>query len=161
MSVKLNTRQVGDVTVLDVSGRVTLGEGSSAIREALRERVGADIRSVEIRLEGSATAIPTAIFFDLEEHSTHFGREAIALYLAGVDGRLMRSLKSVLGSSLMREPTEIGSRQVGFEPWQAGLDRVSYSVSSSRLSTLEVGEPAQIVTRAGALGWEWIEDVKF
>jgi hypothetical protein len=53
------------------------------------------------------------------------------------------------------------SRQVGFEPWQAGLDRVNYSVSSSRLSTLKVGEPAQIVTHAGALGWEWIEDVKF
>ena len=37
MSVKVNTRQAGDVTVVDVSGRVTLGEGSSAIREALRD----------------------------------------------------------------------------------------------------------------------------
>ncbi len=37
MSVKLNTRQVGDVTVIDVSGRITLGEGSSALRDALRE----------------------------------------------------------------------------------------------------------------------------
>lgn len=37
MSVKLNTREVGDVTVVDVSGRVTLGEGSSAIREAMRD----------------------------------------------------------------------------------------------------------------------------
>jgi anti-sigma B factor antagonist len=37
MSVKLSTRQVGDVTVIDISGRVTLGEGSSAIREAMRD----------------------------------------------------------------------------------------------------------------------------
>ncbi len=37
MSVKLNNRQVGDVTVIDVSGRVTIGEGSSAIREAMRD----------------------------------------------------------------------------------------------------------------------------
>ncbi|HZL57918.1 MAG TPA: STAS domain-containing protein [Bryobacteraceae bacterium] len=37
MSVKLNTRQVGDVTVIDVSGRITLGEGSSVLRDALRE----------------------------------------------------------------------------------------------------------------------------
>src|SRR5579863_3092153 len=37
MSVKLSTRQSGDVTVVDVSGRVTLGEGSSAIRETLRD----------------------------------------------------------------------------------------------------------------------------
>jgi len=37
VSVKLNTRQVGDVTVIDVSGRITLGEGSSVLRDALRE----------------------------------------------------------------------------------------------------------------------------
>jgi anti-sigma B factor antagonist len=39
VSVKLNTRQVGDVTVMDVAGRITLGEGSSAMRDALRELV--------------------------------------------------------------------------------------------------------------------------
>jgi anti-sigma B factor antagonist len=38
MSVKLNTRQAGDVTVIDVSGRVVLGEGSSAIRDAMRDQ---------------------------------------------------------------------------------------------------------------------------
>jgi hypothetical protein len=37
VSVKLNTRQVGDVTVVDVAGRITLGEGSSALRDALRD----------------------------------------------------------------------------------------------------------------------------
>ena len=37
MSVKLNTRQVGDVTVIDISGRITLGEGSSALRDILRD----------------------------------------------------------------------------------------------------------------------------
>jgi anti-sigma B factor antagonist len=37
MSVKLNSRQVGDVTVIDVAGRITLGEGSSAIRETMRD----------------------------------------------------------------------------------------------------------------------------
>ena len=39
MSVKLNTRQVGDVSVIDVAGRITLGEGSSALRDTLREMV--------------------------------------------------------------------------------------------------------------------------
>jgi anti-sigma B factor antagonist len=39
MSVKLSTRQVGDVTVIDVSGRITLGEGSSTLRDALRDMV--------------------------------------------------------------------------------------------------------------------------
>jgi len=37
MSVKLNSRQVGDVTVLDLAGRITLGEGSSTMRDALKD----------------------------------------------------------------------------------------------------------------------------
>ncbi len=37
MSVKMTTRQVGDVTVIDVVGRITLGEGASAFRDAIRE----------------------------------------------------------------------------------------------------------------------------
>nr|WP_086920867.1 Hsp70 family protein [Variovorax sp. JS1663] len=68
-----------------------------------------------VPLEGAATTIPTAVFFDTEDHRTHFGREAIALYLAGTEGRLMRSLKSLLGSSLMQDQTEIGNQRVSFE----------------------------------------------
>lgn len=37
MSVKLTPRQVGDVTVIDASGRITLGEGSSAFRDLIRD----------------------------------------------------------------------------------------------------------------------------
>jgi anti-sigma B factor antagonist len=37
MSVKLTTRQVGDVTVIDAAGRITLGEGSSTFRETIRD----------------------------------------------------------------------------------------------------------------------------
>ncbi|MGD0199965.1 MAG: STAS domain-containing protein [Bryobacteraceae bacterium] len=37
MSAKLSPRQVGDVTVIDVAGRITLGEGSSNLRDSLRE----------------------------------------------------------------------------------------------------------------------------
>ena len=37
MSVKLTNRQVGDVTVIDASGRITLGEGSSTFRDAIRD----------------------------------------------------------------------------------------------------------------------------
>ena len=37
MSVKLSTRQVGDVTVVDAAGRITLGEGASTFRETVRD----------------------------------------------------------------------------------------------------------------------------
>ena len=50
MSVKLNTRQVGDVSVVDVAGRITLGEGSSALRETLREMVSKNQKKILLNL---------------------------------------------------------------------------------------------------------------
>ncbi len=37
MSVKMTTRQVGDVSVIDAAGRITLGEGASSFRDTVRE----------------------------------------------------------------------------------------------------------------------------
>ena len=37
MSVKLTSRQVGDVTVVDAAGRITLGEGASVFRDTVRD----------------------------------------------------------------------------------------------------------------------------
>ena len=50
MSVKLNSRQVGDVSVVDVAGRITLGEGSSALRDLLREMVGKGQKKILLNL---------------------------------------------------------------------------------------------------------------
>ena len=50
MSVKLSTRQVGDVSVMDVAGRITLGEGSAALRDALREMVGKNQKKILLNL---------------------------------------------------------------------------------------------------------------
>jgi hypothetical chaperone protein len=67
-----------------------------------------------IALEGDALAMPTAVFYNAEEGSTHFGREAITHYLEGTEGRLMRSLKSLLGSPLLMETTVINNQLVNF-----------------------------------------------
>ena len=37
MSMKISTRQVDGVTILDLSGRITLGEGSVQLRDAVRD----------------------------------------------------------------------------------------------------------------------------
>ena len=50
MSVKLSTRQVGDVSVIDVSGRITLGEGSSALRDTLRDMVSKGQKKILLNL---------------------------------------------------------------------------------------------------------------
>ena len=50
MSVKLNTRQVGNVSVIDVAGRITLGEGSAALREMLRDMVAKNQNKILLNL---------------------------------------------------------------------------------------------------------------
>ena len=37
MNARITTRQAGDVSVVDVSGRVTMGAGSNALRDTLHE----------------------------------------------------------------------------------------------------------------------------
>ena len=37
MSLKLSTRQVDGITVLDLSGRITLGDGSVKLRDSVRD----------------------------------------------------------------------------------------------------------------------------
>lgn len=72
-------------------------------------------------LENGLTTLPTAVFFNAEDKTVHYGREAMALYLAGTDGRLMRSLKSILGSALMQEHTAIGWGELRFQDILAGF----------------------------------------
>ncbi|MBI5279366.1 MAG: Hsp70 family protein [Burkholderiales bacterium] len=71
-------------------------------------------QAAPIAAEGEFHQLPTAVFFNAEDRSIHFGREAISLYLAGVDGRLMRSLKSLLGTSLLEEQTRVPEGMVSF-----------------------------------------------
>lgn len=64
-------------------------------------------------LEGGDVTIPSAIFFDWSARAT-IGRAAIAAYLEGAPGRLLRSLKSTLGSSLIDEATQVGRKRLRF-----------------------------------------------
>lgn len=59
MSVKLTTRQVGDVTVVDAAGRITLGEGSSTFRDAIRDLSGKKTTKILVNL-GDVTYIDSS-----------------------------------------------------------------------------------------------------
>ncbi|HEX4771562.1 MAG TPA: STAS domain-containing protein [Bryobacteraceae bacterium] len=50
MSVKLTTRRVGDVTVIDAAGRITLGEGASAFRDRIRELASSGDKKILLNL---------------------------------------------------------------------------------------------------------------
>jgi len=69
-----------------------------------------------VELEDGQSTMPTAVFYFAEhepllpgaEPPRAFGRAAIAAYVDGYDGRLMRSMKSLLGSSLVEQSTDVG-----------------------------------------------------
>ena len=67
-----------------------------------------------IPLEKDNFTIPSAIFFNTEENRVVFGREGLTEYRTGYEGRLLRALKSILGSELIDEATQIGNQKKSF-----------------------------------------------
>jgi hypothetical chaperone protein len=72
-----------------------------------------------IALEGSRTAMPTALYFSGEDGHLFFGTAAMQAYLTDVQdgfgaGRLMRAIKSLLGSALMDEQTVVHGQALSF-----------------------------------------------
>ena len=67
---------------------------------------GAALRLAPV--EGAYTTLPTAVFFNTDENTRGFGRAALEAYIDGFDGRLMRSMKSILGSPLAENSTDLG-----------------------------------------------------
>jgi hypothetical chaperone protein len=68
-----------------------------------------------VELQSGRSSIPTAIFFSYEDGGgIHFGRDAVERYLLRDEGRLMRALKSILGSPLYDETTYVRAQRVSF-----------------------------------------------
>jgi len=86
-----------------------------------------------IALEQDHLTLPSAVFW-AEDGPALFGRAAMAAYIEGDEGRLMRGLKSTLGSGLVDERTVVGRRTVTFR------DVLSKFISHMR-DVLEVNSP--------------------
>jgi hypothetical chaperone protein len=67
-----------------------------------------------LALEEGKPTLPSVVFFNLDDDEVTVGRTALTAYLAGYEGRLMRSLKSLLGTSLIDGQTEVGGRILPF-----------------------------------------------
>ena len=87
---------------------IDFGTSNSAVAVAVRHPEGDRHTRVElVPLEQGATSMPTAVFYSADDGSHHFGRAAVSAYVDVHEGRLMRSIKSILGSDLMDEATEL------------------------------------------------------
>jgi len=101
-------------------------------------------------VEGDATLIPSAVFFDYDnKNRVLFGGEAIASYIAQHDGRLMRALKSILASSLIDEKTKLGKRMVPLtevvETFVRHLKQQAEAFAGEELTSVVHGRPVRFV----------------
>ena len=119
-----------------------------------------------VELEPGAYTMPTAVFYlaDAPDEGAArpgpsaagprtprlFGRAAIAAYVDGIDGRLMRSMKSILGSSLLDQTTDVGAgRSVKYRDVVTGyllhLKRMAEAQAGATITHAVLGRPVFFV----------------
>jgi len=101
-----------------------------------------------VPLEDRHVTIPSAIFFPPGQ-TAFVGRAAMAEYVEGTPGRLMRSLKSVLGSSLLEETTPVGRERIKFRDvigrYLAAVKARAETATGQSLDTVVHGRPVHFV----------------
>lgn len=118
-------------------------------------------------VEGDNTLLPSAVFFDHETKGrVLLGDAAIAAYVDQTEGRLMRALKSILGSSLIDEETSLGGRKVPLtkvvEIFVAHLKERAETFAGEEITSVVMGRPVRFVDdddRADARAQEVLERV--
>jgi|SRR6185312_15594786 len=87
MSAKLSTRQIDGVTIVDVAGRITLGEGSSQLRNVLRELLDAGQKNILLNLS-DVTYIDSAGIGELVAGYTTVANGGGTVKLLGLTNRV-------------------------------------------------------------------------
>ena len=102
-------------------------------------------------LEAGETTIPSAIFYEVDG-AVLIGRKAIGAYVDGAPGRLMRSLKSVLGTSLIDETTRVGRERTSFRDviayYLGAVKRRAEQATGLELRDVVHGRPVHFVDNA-------------
>jgi len=104
---------------------------------------------IMLELEDGKMTLPSVVFFNAEDEETSYGRAALAEYLAGCEGRLMRSLKSLLGTSLIDGQTEVGGRALPFRlllsQFIGEVKRRAESASGRHFESVVMGRPVHFI----------------
>lgn len=91
MALTIASREVDGVTVLDLSGRITLGEGSVQLREAIRDLIGKGQKTILLNL-GDVSYIDSSGLGELVSAFTTSKNQGAALKLLN----LTKKVKDVL-----------------------------------------------------------------
>ena len=85
--LNINERQAGDVTVLDMSGKITIGEGSVALRTAIRRVLEEGKRRILLNL-GGVSYIDSSGIGELVSSYTAINKEEGQLKLLNLTQKL-------------------------------------------------------------------------
>lgn len=85
--LEIQERQAGDVTILDMGGRITIGEGSTALRSAIRRLVEEGKKKILLNLEGVGYMDSTGLGELIASYTT-VSRDGGQLKLLRLGGKL-------------------------------------------------------------------------
>ena len=91
MSMKLTTREVSGVTIVDLSGKITLGEGGATLRDEVRKLGAAGSKNIVLNL-GDVNYIDSSGLGELVSAFTTSKNQGAALKLLS----LTKKVKDVL-----------------------------------------------------------------
>ncbi len=102
-----------------------------------------------VAVEDAHVTIPSAIFFSYADRTPYYGRVAVRQFLNRQDGRFMRSLKRVLGTSVMKNGTIVQSKLLKFEDIIGGFllnlkDKAELQ-TGQELTRVVMGRPVHFV----------------
>jgi anti-sigma B factor antagonist len=83
VSINLSTRQVDEVTVVDLSGKLKLGEGSSALRDTVKDLLGNGQKKILLNL-GNVNYIDSSGIGELVSAHTSVCNQGGELKLLGL-----------------------------------------------------------------------------
>ena len=87
MSMKVATRQVDGVTILDLSGRITLGEGSVTLRDSVRDLLAKGSKNILLNM-GNITYIDSSGIGELVDAFTSASNAGGTVKLLGLTKRV-------------------------------------------------------------------------
>ena len=93
--------------------------------------------------------IPSAIFFSPKGYKPVYGRAAVKMFFDRQEGRFMRSLKRVLGTSLMNHGTLVNGKPVKFEriiaSFLQNLKERTEAFANQEIQNVVMGRPVHFV----------------
>lgn len=133
---------------------IDFGTSNSALALGVSKPQGGADRVYLTTVEGASDTLPTALFYAPHLPAPATGRAAQKLFFEGEEGRFMRSLKRILGTSLMQQGTAVNGKNRKFDDIIADfisqMKRRAEAAEGQTLEHVVMGRPVHFVDGSDA-----------